>query len=141
VLDNRRNMVVRKVRVLLGKTALYRIDLCPLFLRHARHGRQRTGFSLRNNFILNRKLTSDTPHVTSRLDDRFTLAAGHALPRSSNSGSAAMLDVMAKAEPPPDINKIIDWLADYARRTATNRVLLLPCHHQEKVQYSRHQDA
>jgi hypothetical protein len=32
---NRRNVVVRKFRVLLGKTTLYRIDLCPLFLRHA----------------------------------------------------------------------------------------------------------
>jgi hypothetical protein len=34
-LDNRRNVVVRKFRVLLGKTTLYRIDLRPLFLRHA----------------------------------------------------------------------------------------------------------
>ena len=33
-LDNRRNVVVGKFRVLEGKTTLYRIDLCPLFLRH-----------------------------------------------------------------------------------------------------------
>jgi len=32
-LDNRRNVVVGKFRVLEGKTTLYRIDLCPLFLR------------------------------------------------------------------------------------------------------------
>ena len=46
MLDNRRNVIMRKFRVLLGKTTLYRIDLRPLFLRHARHHRQRTGFSL-----------------------------------------------------------------------------------------------
>jgi hypothetical protein len=46
VLDNRRNVVLRKFRVLLGKPTLYCIDLRPLFLRHARHRRQRTGFSL-----------------------------------------------------------------------------------------------
>lgn len=38
-LDYRRNMIVRKFCVLLGKTMLYRIDLCPLSLRHARHHR------------------------------------------------------------------------------------------------------
>jgi hypothetical protein len=43
---------VRKFRVLLDETTLYRIDLRPLFLRHARHHRQRTGFSLGNNWIL-----------------------------------------------------------------------------------------
>jgi hypothetical protein len=37
---------VRKFRVLLDETTLYRIDLRPLFLRHAGQHRQRTGFSL-----------------------------------------------------------------------------------------------
>jgi hypothetical protein len=55
LLDNRRNVIVRKFRALLGETALYRIDLCPLFLRHARHPRQRTGFFLGGNWILARK--------------------------------------------------------------------------------------
>jgi hypothetical protein len=31
VLDYRRNLIVRKVRVLLGKTTLYRINPRPLF--------------------------------------------------------------------------------------------------------------
>ena len=31
VLDYRRNLIVRKVRLLLGKTTLYRINLLPLF--------------------------------------------------------------------------------------------------------------
>jgi hypothetical protein len=35
---------------------------------------------------------------------------------SSSSASAAIVDVMAKAELPPDIDKMIYWLADYARR-------------------------
>jgi hypothetical protein len=30
VLDYRRNLIVRKVRLLLGKTTLYRINLLPL---------------------------------------------------------------------------------------------------------------
>jgi hypothetical protein len=47
VLDYSRNVIVRKFRVLLGQTALYRIDLCPLFLRHAQYHKQRTGFSPR----------------------------------------------------------------------------------------------
>jgi hypothetical protein len=31
VLDDTGNVLMRKFRVLLGKTMLYRIDLCPLF--------------------------------------------------------------------------------------------------------------
>ncbi|MBV9321422.1 MAG: hypothetical protein JO106_16225 [Mycobacterium sp.] len=43
LLDYRHNAIVRHFCILLGKTTLYRIDLCPLFLRHARHHRTRTG--------------------------------------------------------------------------------------------------
>ena len=55
LLDYRRNVIVRKFRALLGETALYRIDLCPLFLRRVGHHRQRTEFSLGRNWILARK--------------------------------------------------------------------------------------
>ena len=42
VLDNRHNVIVPKFRVLLCETTLYRLDLYPLSLRHARHDRHRT---------------------------------------------------------------------------------------------------
>ena len=44
-LDYRRNLIVRKVCVLLGQTTPYRIDLCPLVLRHARDFIHPTGTS------------------------------------------------------------------------------------------------
>ncbi len=37
VLDYRRHVDVRKLREFLGKTVLNRLDLCPLFLGHARN--------------------------------------------------------------------------------------------------------
>jgi hypothetical protein len=42
-LNHRRDVIVREFCVFLGKTTLYRINLCPLFSRHARHHRHRTG--------------------------------------------------------------------------------------------------
>ena len=64
MLDNRRNVIMRKFRVLLGKTTLYRIDLRPLFLRHARHR-----ILARDNWILARSTLCRICHTGLGLDD------------------------------------------------------------------------
>jgi hypothetical protein len=66
MLDNRRNVIMRKFRVLLGKTTLYRIDMRPLFLRHARHHRKKNWIIARDNWILARStLSSHMPHLAT----------------------------------------------------------------------------
>ena len=113
VLDNRRNVVVWTFRVLLGKTTLYRIDLRPLFLRHDRHHKQRTGFSLEKTGFSRtgqaRPPSTDSGIVAEMdarwepgLNDPFEEAIDDALSSLPTDLRAAMsnVEIVVEDEPP-----------------------------------------